>query len=94
MNENERRPTIGTLTPAVVRRLVLSILLIISSATAIATTVMSGRTFVALSFLGLAFFFYALHGGAASAKMRVPMFWLSLLCSIAAFVLMLFKFFA
>ena len=89
MSEHKHRPGIDPFSAAVVRRLVLSALLIASSATAIGTMAMSAMTFVAVCFLGLSFFFYALHDAFIHTKLRSLAFLLSVMCSIGAIVVMI-----
>ena len=91
LSEPEARPSVDPFPPAVLRKLVLSLALVGSSAAAIGTTAMSAITFVALCFLGLAFLFYALHDVASTPKLRTLAFVASILCSFGAVVAMMLK---
>ncbi|HEX9391740.1 MAG TPA: hypothetical protein VF928_10565 [Usitatibacteraceae bacterium] len=92
MEAEENRRGDDPLSAAVLRKWILSVLLVLCAAGVIATRLISGETPIAWAFLAASFVFYVIHGMVARTNARVPAFWLSLACSVAGIVLMALKF--
>src|SRR5260221_14717370 len=83
MEAEENRRGDDPLSAAVLRKWILSVLLVLCAAGGIATRLISGETPIAWAFLAASFVFYVIHGMFARTNARVPAFWFSLACSVA-----------
>src|SRR5258706_4225957 len=87
MEAEENRRGDDPLSAAVLRKWILSVLLVLCAAGVIATRLISGETPIAWAFLAASFVFYVIHGIVARTNARVPAFWLCLACSVASVVM-------